>query len=61
MTSSEERTEVLLMLANKIMEGLNQDIIIEDLSYLFELIFIFLKYNFKSLAMISTLQYSQIY
>lgn len=36
MTSSEEKTEVLLMLANKIMEGLNQDIIIEDLSYLFE-------------------------
>jgi hypothetical protein len=36
MRSTEEETDVLLLLANKIMEGLNQDILIEDISYLFE-------------------------
>ncbi len=36
MSSSDDKTEILLMLANKIMEGLNQDIVIEDISYLFE-------------------------
>lgn len=36
MSSNDEKTDVLLMLANKIMEGLNQDIVIKDLAYLFE-------------------------
>jgi len=36
MSSNDDKTEILLMLANKIMEGLNQDIVIEDISYLFE-------------------------
>ena len=34
--TDEENPETLLLLSNKIMEGLNQNIIIEDVSYLFE-------------------------
>lgn len=36
MSSSEDKPEILLLLANKIMESLNQDILIEDIGYLFE-------------------------